>query len=356
MRKILFVDRDGTLIKEPHDFQVDRLEKIRLVEGAIIALQRLREHGYSLVMVSNQDGLGTPSFPREQFAHVQDFVLSVFASQGVVFEDILICPHLPTDYCDCRKPKTALLTKYLKDTLIDWQRSAVIGDRLTDVELADAIGVRCYHLNTGGGCWTWHKLAEDLICQPRLATVKRQTNETKITASINLDGTGNAQVKTGLGFFDHMLEQLARHSRIDLSLELTGDLHIDDHHSIEDTAITLGEALRKALSDKRGIGRYGFSLPMDECRAEALIDLSGRSFTTVEIPFTAERVGQLASEMIPHFFSSFAQAAGMNLHLTVTPGNNHHMAEAGFKAFARALRQAVARTDSWELPTTKGTL
>jgi imidazoleglycerol-phosphate dehydratase/histidinol-phosphatase len=356
MRKILFVDRDGTLIKEPDDFQVDQLEKVRLVEGAITALHRLRRFGYSLVMVSNQDGMGTPSFPRDRFTEVQSFVLDIFASQGVIFDDILICPHVPTDHCACRKPRTGLLIKYLKDRLIDWDRSAVIGDRQTDIELAQAIGVRCFHLKSGGGSWIWDKIADELILKPRSATIERRTKETQISISVNLDGSGESHVETGLGFFDHMLEQLARHSNINLSVKLSGDLHIDDHHSIEDSGIALGEALRKALSDKRGIGRYGFSLPMDECRAEALIDLSGRSFTKIEIPFTVERIGHLATEMIPHFFTSFAHAAGMNLHLTVTPGNNHHMAEASFKAVARALRQAVARTDSWDLPTTKGLL
>jgi imidazoleglycerol-phosphate dehydratase/histidinol-phosphatase len=356
MRKILFIDRDGTLVKEPEDFQVDRLDKVKLVEGVIPALLRLQNHGYLLVMVSNQDGLGTASFPYAMFQPVHDFILNVFTSQGVTFLDILICPHFKGDDCPCRKPKTGLLIPYLRDASIDWERSAVVGDRPSDVELANALGVKSYHLNTGGGPWTWEKISSDLINQPRLASVKRQTKETVISVEINLDGSGISHVNTGIGFFDHMLEQLTRHSGIDLTVSIKGDQHIDDHHSIEDAGITLGSALRKALSNKVGIGRFGFCLPMDECRAEALIDLSGRSFSKIAIPFTTDRIGTLATELVPHFFESLATSAGMSLHITTSQGNNHHMAEASFKAFARALRQAVAIATPGQLPTTKGVL
>jgi imidazoleglycerol-phosphate dehydratase / histidinol-phosphatase len=356
MRKILFVDRDGTLVREPEDFQVDRLDKIRLVEGVIPALLTLRMSGYSLVMVTNQDGLETGAFPKADFRLTHDFMIDLFASQGVGFEATLICPHVPEDRCFCRKPATGLLTEYLKDPSIDWQHSAVVGDRDSDLGLATAIGVRGYKLTTGGGNWTWNAVCQDLISRPRVASITRKSTETAISVTVNLDGTGKTSIATGVGFFDHLLDQLGRHSNIDISINVAGDLHIDDHHTIEDTGIALGNALRRALSDKFAIGRYGFSLPMDECRAEALIDLSGRAVTRIQIPFSYDRLGNLASEMIPHFFESLCSSAGINLHLTVSPGNNHHMAEAGFKAVARALRQAVSLTDPGKIPSSKGML
>jgi len=356
MRKFLFVDRDGTLIEEPDDFQLDRLDKIRLVEGVIPALLKLKESGYLFAIVSNQDGLGTTTFPHEHFQPVHDFIANLFASQGIHFTDTLVCPHFSSDHCACRKPKTGLLTSYLKDKTIDWACSAMIGDRTTDVALAEAIGVRGFQLNTGGGPWSWASIATYLTTQPRQAWVQRRTKETDIKVKVNLDGSGQTNIQSGIGFFDHMIEQLGRHSNIDINLEIDGDLQVDEHHSIEDAGLALGEAIRQALSDKYGIGRYGFCLPMDECRADALIDLSGRSVTKVSIPFTTDRLGDFATEMVAHFFESFASAAGMNLHVRVTDGNNHHMAEASFKCVARALKQAIALTDQGKIPSTKGQL
>lgn len=356
MRKVLFIDRDGTLIEEPSDFQVDRCDKVRFVEGVIPALLKLKAVGYRFVMISNQDGLGTATFPTDSFQSPHTMILDLFRSQGLVFDDVLICPHLPTDGCECRKPRLGLLVKYLKDPLIDWNRSAVIGDRSSDMQLAEAIGVQGFQLATGGGPWTWQGISTTLTTVQRTAVVQRTTNETNILVRVNLDGSGKTSIATGLDFFDHMLDQFGRHSGIDLDCSITGDYHIDDHHSVEDAGLALGEAMRCALSDKVGIARYGFVLPMDECRAEALLDFSGRCVARIKIPFTNHTVGDMTTEMIPHFFHSWAHAARANLHITVSAGNQHHMAESAFKAFARATRQAVSLSDRGGLPTTKGVL
>jgi imidazoleglycerol-phosphate dehydratase/histidinol-phosphatase len=355
-KKVLFIDRDGTLIEEPDDFQVDSLAKIRLVEGVIPALLELDRAGYRFVMVSNQDGLGTDSFPQAEFEACQAHVLQLFGSQGISFDEIFICPHFDEDGCDCRKPRTGLLTKYLAANDIDTRRSAVIGDRETDMELARRIGIRGLLVDSGSSREvTWPGIVELLSGSERVASVERRTRETDIRASVNLDATGSVTISTGIGFFDHMLEQIAKHGGFTLDLTCKGDLHIDEHHTVEDVAIVLGSALREALGDKRGIGRYGFTLPMDESQARAALDLSGRSAFVFEADFPRDSVGEMSTEMVEHFFRSLAESMAAALHLSVRGENTHHMVEACFKAVGRCLRQAV-RIDSGDLPTTKGTL
>jgi imidazoleglycerol-phosphate dehydratase/histidinol-phosphatase len=354
--KILFLDRDGTLIEEPDDFQVDTVEKVRLVSGVIPALLELAQHGFRFVMVSNQDGLGTKSFPQQDFDAPHDHAMNIFTSQGISFDEIFICPHLPDDSCDCRKPRTGLLTRYLAATDIDLQQSAVIGDRETDMQLAERIGVRGLLVNAADpAAMTWPAIV-DLLCHSnRTATVTRSTNETRIAATVNLDSPGAIDVATGIGFYDHMLEQIAKHGGFSLTLRCEGDLHIDEHHTVEDTAICLGEALRQALGNKFGAGRYGFVLPMDESEAKVSLDLSGRAAFRFSANFPRDNVGEMSTEMVEHFFRSLSDSLGAALHIEVRGENTHHMIEACFKAVGRALRQAVARSGT-ELPTTKGKL
>lgn len=355
-QKVLFIDRDGTLIEEPYDFQVDSLAKIRLVKGVIPALLELARAGYRFVMVSNQDGLGTDSFPEERFEECHAHVLALFASQGIDFDDVFICPHFEEDGCDCRKPRTGLLTKFLAASHIDTERSAVIGDRETDLELARRIGVRGLMLIPDGSReTTWPGIVEMLTAAERVSTVERRTRETNITASVNLDSAGNVAVVTGIGFFDHMLEQIAKHGGFSLEIRCEGDLHVDEHHTVEDVAIVLGSALREALHDKRGIGRYGFLLPMDESQARVALDLSGRGALVFDAEFPRDSVGEMSTEMVAHFFRSLAESLAAALHISVRGENTHHMVEACFKAVGRCLRQAV-RIEGNELPTTKGTL
>jgi imidazoleglycerol-phosphate dehydratase/histidinol-phosphatase len=354
--QVLFIDRDGTLIEEPEDFQVDALDKVRLVKGVIPALLELAAHGYRFIMVSNQDGLGTDSFPEEQFQVCHDHVLALFSSQGLEFDRVLICPHLPEDQCECRKPRTGLLTPYLAETNIDLENSAVIGDRQTDLELADRIGVRGLLLGTGDDeSQTWAQLVDLLCYSDRKVRVERVTNETAISATVNLDTSQPVSIATGIGFYDHMLEQIARHGGFSLDLQCKGDLEIDDHHTIEDTAICLGEALRRALGNKLGIGRYGFVVPMDESEARASVDLSGRGRIVFKADFPREAVGELATEMVEHFFRTLADSLGAAIHVEVTGENTHHMIEACFKSVGRALRQAIHREGN-EMPSTKGSL
>lgn len=354
--KVLFLDRDGTLIEEPHDNQVDALDKIRLVPGVIPALLECRTNGYRFVMVSNQDGVGTASFPREQFQVCHDHVLALFASQGIEFEEIFVCPHFEHDGCDCRKPRTGLLTKFLAATDIDTRRSAVVGDRDTDLELAANIGIPGFKVDPAGSHdASWAGIVEALCAGERTANVERSTRETTIRARLNLDSSGQIDVHTGIGFFDHMLEQVAKHGGFNLDLRCDGDLDVDEHHTVEDTAIVLGSAMREALDTKVGIDRYGFQLPMDESMANVALDLSGRGSFVMRAEFPRDSVGGLSTEMVEHFFRSFAESLGAGLHLSVTGENTHHMVEASFKAVGRALRQAIRR-DGTELPTTKGTL
>jgi len=354
--KVLFIDRDGTLVEEPADFQVDALEKIRLVPDVIPALRELAEHGFRFVMVSNQDGLGTSTFPEDQFQVCQDHILQLFASQGISFDEIFICPHTPDDFCDCRKPRTGLLTRYLAATDIKLALSAVIGDRATDVELGERIGVQSLLLGSGkDGTMTWPEIVERLCYSDRIARIERNTNETRIAVTVNLDSAKQVRIDTGIGFYDHMLEQISRHGGFGLIVQCDGDLHIDEHHTVEDTAICLGTALRDALGNKFAIGRYGFLLPMDESEARVALDLSGRAAFQFAANFPRDKVGELSTEMVEHFFRSLAESLGAALHIDVRGENTHHMVEACFKSVGRALRQAIARSGS-ELPSTKGVL
>lgn len=355
-RKILFIDRDGTLIREPGDQQVDALEKLALVKDVIPALLRLRDAGFSFVIVSNQDGLGTKSFPQEQYQVCQDLMLALFESQGIEFDNVFVCPHFDADNCACRKPRTGLLTRFLAANAIDVERSAVIGDRESDLQLAENLGITGYRLDENGNYDRgWMGIADALANRPRSATCTRKTRETSIDATVLLDSIGPSSIATGIGFFDHMLDQIAKHADFRLQLSCTGDLHIDEHHTVEDTAICLGTALRQALGDKRGIGRYGFVLPMDESEAQVTLDLSGRGALVFDGKFRRENVGELSIEMVRHFFASFADSLGAALHIRVQGENAHHMVEACFKAVGRALRPAL-KIDSSDLPSTKGML
>jgi imidazoleglycerol-phosphate dehydratase / histidinol-phosphatase len=353
-QRVLFVDRDGTLIEEPADEQVDSLDKIRWMPGVFAALQRLTTSGYRLVMVTNQDGLGTASFPREHFETAQQFVVDTLASQGIHFDAICICPHKPADACECRKPKLGIVKDYLASTTLDLDNSAVIGDRLTDLTFAENLGVRGLRLQKSGAAHeTWFGIAAELLS--RRASYERSTRETNISITLDLDAEEPIQINTGHGFFDHMLEQLAKHGGFSLRLICQGDLQVDEHHTVEDCALALGAALRQALGDKRGIGRYGFLLPMDEARVQVALDLSGRPYAIFDGKFARTEVGGLATELVPHFFRSLAETLGAALHVNVTGENTHHMVEACFKGVGRALRQALRR-EGTELPSTKGVL
>jgi len=354
--KILFIDRDGTLVEEPEDEQVDALEKIRLLPGVIPALLAAKAAGFQFVIVSNQDGIGTESFPTEAFESTQAYIRDLFSSQGVEFAAEFYCPHFEKDGCACRKPKAGLLRDYLAATDLDRQRSAVVGDRDTDMELADNLGLRGLRVSVNGSRdETWDHIGHVLLDAPRRASAQRRTQETDIRVEVDLDRTGAARVSTGIGFFDHMLEQLGRHGEFELVVECEGDLEVDEHHTVEDVALTLGEALREALGDKRGIQRYGFLLPMDEAQARVGIDLGGRPYAVFEGSFPRDRVGELPTELVPHFFRSLAESLGAAIHIQVEGDNAHHMVEACFKGVARSLRQAFIREGA-ELPTTKGML
>ncbi len=354
--KVLFIDRDGTLIEEPEDFQVDELGKVQLVQGVIPALLELAQHGYRFVMVSNQDGLGTDAFPQNVFDSCHEHAMQLFTSQGITFDEVFICPHLPDENCGCRKPRTGLLTRYLASTDINLSLSAVIGDRLTDMQLAERIGVSGLLTNCDEpAAQTWPRIVELLCYADRIATVTRDTNETRISASVNLDSAASAEIDTGIGFFDHMLEQISKHGGFGLQLRCDGDLDVDEHHTVEDAAICLGGALREALDNKFGIGRYGFLLPMDESEAKVALDLSGRAAFEFSAKFPRQNVGELSTEMVEHFFRSLAESLGAALHIEVSGENTHHMIEACFKSVGRALRQAIDRSGT-ELPSTKGAL
>lgn len=352
MQKILFIDRDGTLVEEPFDFQVDSLDKIKLTPGVIPALLQLQKAGFKLIMVTNQNGIGTPAFPEENFAICHDFILDLFSSQGILFDEIFICPHLPEDNCTCRKPQTGLLDQFMKQTPIDKRSSWVIGDRDTDRVLADNLGVKFLPLSKEH---TWNLITQTILNNRRCAEINRKTRETDINLTLILDADQTGSIKTPLPFFNHMLEQIAKHGGFNLELRASGDIEVDDHHLVEDTAIALGEALKEALGDKWGISRYGFTLPMDEALASIAIDISGRSFCEFNGQFTREFVGGMATEMVPHFFQSLSSALGATIHINVTGSNHHHMIEACFKSLGRALRQACTKT-SESLPSTKGLL
>ncbi|MGN2246200.1 bifunctional histidinol-phosphatase/imidazoleglycerol-phosphate dehydratase HisB [Frateuria sp. GZRR35] len=352
-RKLLFVDRDGCLIVEPPDEQIDSFAKLDLLPGVIGALQRCVAAGYELVMVTNQDGLGTASFPEEAFRGPQELLLRILASQGIAFREVLVDRSFPHEALDTRKPGIGLLRHYLADD--SWSRgaSAVIGDRESDMQLAANLGVRGFRVGPQGA--GWEEIAHRLLDAPRTASARRRTRETAIEVSVDLDRPAEPRVCTGLGFFDHMLEQIGKHGGFALALACAGDTQVDEHHTVEDCALALGQALRQALGDKRGIGRYGFTLPMDEALASAALDLSGRPCFVFDGAFPRERVGDLPTELVSHFFRSLCETLGANLHLSVRGENAHHMVEACFKVVARALREALRREGS-ELPSTKGAL
>ena len=355
-RRVLFVDRDGTLIEEPPDERVDRLEKIRLMPGVIPALLALKRAGFSLVMVTNQDGLGTPALPQEAFDRAQRFTLDLFASQGISFDAVFICPHFLHEACGCRKPKIGLVEEYLKNNPIEAPRSFMVGDRDTDLEFARNIGVEGLRVRVdGAAAESWPAIADRILGAPRRARAERTTRETRVVVEVDLSREGPSRIATGLGFFDHMLEQIAKHGGFALALECQGDLQVDEHHTVEDSALALGAALREALGDKSGLGRYGFVLAMDEAEAHVALDLSGRPYFVWDGRFNRERIGDLPTELVPHFFRSLCDALGATLHLRVSGENTHHMVESCFKGVGRALRQAIRREGS-ELPSTKGTL
>ncbi|MFS8616515.1 MAG: bifunctional histidinol-phosphatase/imidazoleglycerol-phosphate dehydratase HisB [Solitalea sp.] len=364
MKKVLFIDRDGTIIVEPpFDFQVDSLEKLEFLPYAISSLKKLSDHGYTLVMVTNQDGRGTDSFPEEDFIKPHEKMLTTLRNEGVEFEEIFIDDSFEHENSPNRKPHTGLLVNYLAKNQLDMEHSYVIGDRGTDIQLAKNLGCKSIRLGTetdpeaDATCASWKEIT-GLLCKafPRRASLERNTQETRIRLDLDLDGSGKPQINTGLKFYDHMLDQLVKHSGIDLSLEVQGDLEVDEHHTIEDTAIALGQALRQALGDKRGIERYGFLLPMDEALVQCAIDLSGRAWMVFKGAFNREYVGDFPTEMFEHWLKSFSDHAGINLHLQILEGqNDHHKIEASFKALAKCLKQAIKVTGS-ELPSTKGLL
>lgn len=376
MQKILFIDRDGTLIEEPKDnFQVDSFEKLKFLPLVISNLKKIiHETDYKLVMVTNQDGLGTKAFPEKTFWPAHNLMLDIFKSENIIFEDVFIDKTFAKDNAPTRKPNTGLLTKYLDTTKYDLQNSFVIGDRLTDIQLAknlDAQGIligrsadttdddklnqkalkNYIALKTN----SWNEIYNFLSKPNRTATVQRNTNETKISIKLNLDGNGKSTIKTGLGFFDHMLEQLSKHSGCDLDIKVKGDLHIDEHHTIEDTAIALGEAFLQALGNKKGIARYGFLLPMDDVLAQAAIDFSGRPWIVWKAKFAREKVGDMPTELFFHFWKSFSDAAKCNLNIKAEGENEHHKIEAIFKAVAKSIKMAI-KIEGNDLPTTKGLL
>lgn len=352
MTRAIFVDRDGTIIAEPEDEQVDSLEKLSFVPGAISALKALTGLGFELVMVTNQDGLGTAAFPEEDFYPAQNFMLRTLEGEGVVFDDILIDRHFPEDNSPCRKPGTGMFTKYL-DGSYDLTGSYVIGDRDSDMELARNLGAKGLKI----GQLSWDEIVRTIRATERSATVERKTAETDIRIRVDLDGKGESSVDSGLKFFDHMLNQLIHHGGLSLELSCKGDLEVDEHHTMEDVGIALGEAIRLALGDKRGINRYGFALPMDESRAIVLLDFGGRSELVWDVVFTREMVGDVPTEMFKHFFKSLCDSLRCNLYIQARGENNHHLIEGVFKAFSRTIRQAAARNVfSYDLPSSKGLL
>ena len=355
-KRILFIDRDGTIIEEPADEQIDSFEKLKFVKGVIRNLNFIRQHlDFEFVMVSNQDGLGTDSFPEQTFWPVHNFILQTLENEGVTFDDILIDTHFPEDNAPTRKPNTGLVEKYMNNPDYDIANSYVIGDRETDRTFARNIGCKSLVISDEG--ITWDKIAELLFAGDRIAEVSRKTKETDIHICVNIDGTGKCDISTGLGFFDHMLEQIGKHGMMDLSIHTKGDLEVDEHHTIEDTAIALGECILKALGDKRGIERYGYCLPMDDCLCSVALDFGGRPWLVWDAEFKREKIGEMPTEMFLHFFKSLSDAARMNLNIKAEGENEHHKIEGIFKALARSLKMAVRRDIyHYELPSTKGLL
>lgn len=355
MKKALFIDRDGTIIIEPPiTEQVNTLDELTFLPGVIRNLYFLRHHtDFEFVMVTNQDGLGTPTYPQENFDRIQGKMLEILKNEGIVFDNILIDKSRKEDNLPTRKPGTAMLTEYMSGEY-DLNASFVIGDRETDLQLAKNLGCKGIKIDA---FTNWDKVCELVFAGERKAEVHRKTGETDITVSLNLDGQGSCDINTGLGFFDHMLCQIAKHGNIDLSIKAQGDLNVDEHHTIEDTALTLGEALSKALGDKRGITRYGFCLPMDDCLCQVAIDLGGRPWLVWDAEFNREKIGDVPTEMFFHFFKSFSDAAKMNLNVKAKGDNEHHKIEGIFKALAKCLKMAIKRDlDNFQLPSTKGLL
>jgi imidazoleglycerol-phosphate dehydratase/histidinol-phosphatase len=362
MKKVLFIDRDGTIITEPEDEQVDSFEKLSFLPGAISCLSKISiETDFELVMVTNQDGLGTGAFPEDTFWPVQNKMLEILKGEGIIFKEIFIDRSFPSQNAPTRKPGTAMLTEYLARG-IDLSSSFVIGDRQTDVSLAKNLGCKSILLCRDTSpeaelCTTdWNEIYQYLKRIPRSANVERITTETQITVELNLDGTGKYEIDTGIGFFDHMLEQIARHGNMNLKIKVKGDLKIDEHHTVEDVAISLGESMLKALGGKKGIERYSFILPMDDCLAQVALDFGGRPWMVWEAEFLREKVGDMPTELFFHFFKSFSDNAKCNLNIKAEGNNEHHKIEAIFKAFAKAIKIAVKQTDNFNLPTTKGAL
>jgi len=355
-QKILFIDRDGTLIEEPADEQIDSFEKLKFTKGVFKNLEFIRRNlDFRFVMVSNQDGLGTKSFPEDTFWPVHNFIIQTLEGEGITFDDQLIDRHFPEDNSPMRKPGIGMLKEYLSNPAYDIEGSFVIGDRETDAKLAENIGCKALILGQDG--ITWDKIAEILFAGERIAESRRTTKETDIYVKINLDGTGKCDISTGLGFFDHMLEQIGKHGMMDLTIHTKGDLNVDEHHTIEDTAITLGECILRALGDKRGIERYGYCLPMDDCLCQVALDFGGRPWLVWDAEFNREKIGEMPTEMFLHFFKSLSDAAQMNLNIKAEGTNEHHKIEGIFKALARSLKMAVKRDIyHYELPSTKGKL
>ena len=354
--RLLFIDRDGTIIEEPEDEQIDSFAKLKFTRGVFGSMAFIRQHlDFKFVMVSNQDGLGTDSFPEDTFWPVHNFILQTLESEGVTFDDIKIDRHFPEDNSPMRKPGTGMLTEYMDTEKYDLANSYVIGDRETDAQLAENLGCKALILGRDG--MTWEKITEILFAGERKAQVRRTTKETDIDIRLNIDGTGKCDISTGLGFFDHMLEQIGKHGMMDLYIHTRGDLHVDEHHTIEDTALALGECLLKALGDKRGIERYGYCLPMDDCLCQVALDFGGRPWLVWDADFHREKIGEMRTEMFLHFFKSLSDAAKMNLNIKAEGQNEHHKIEGIFKALARALKMAVKRDiHHFELPSTKGML
>ena len=362
MKKVLFIDRDGTIIEEPAEEQVDSFDKMVFLPGAITCLSKIaRECDYEMALVTNQDGLGTASYPEDTFWPVQNLMIRILKGEGIEFKEIFIDRTLPADKAPTRKPGTSMLTRYLAKG-IDLGSSYVIGDRLTDIQLAKNLGSNAIFINTAFSsdaalCTTdWNEIYSFLKRIPRTAKVNRKTSETQILVRLNLDGTGKSNIQTGLGFFDHMLEQIARHGNVDLDIEAKGDLNVDEHHTVEDVAITLGEAFLKALGGKKGIERYSFVLPMDDSLAEVALDFGGRSWLIWETEFKREKIGEIPTELFFHFFKSFSDSAKCNLNIKAGGDNEHHKIEAIFKAFSKAIKIAAKQTDNYNLPSTKGSL
>lgn len=356
MKRILFIDRDGTIIEEPEDEQIDSFAKLKFTSGVFRNLSFIRSKlDFEFVMVSNQDGLGTSSFPEETFWPVHNFILQTLESEGITFDNILIDRHFPEDNAPTRKPGTAMVEDYMANPEYDIANSYVIGDRESDRLFAKNIGCKALILGQDG--LTWDKIAELLFAGERTAEVKRTTKETDIYVRVNLDGKGLCDISTGLGFFDHMLEQIGKHGMMDLTVRTKGDLYVDEHHTIEDTALALGECLLKALGDKRGIERYGYCLPMDDCLCSVALDFGGRPWLVWDAEFKREKIGEMPTEMFFHFFKSLSDSARMNLNIKAEGTNEHHKIEGIFKALARSLRMAAKRDIyHYELPSTKGTL